>query len=180
MKDRKLATRYARALLSSLPDAGTASAAADFLDGLADAMERSPDLRDVLLNPSFPRSQRKRVLEALADAHQIPARVKSFLSVVNDHGRTARLPSIAAVFREVLEEAEGIVPVTVNSAMRMSPDQEERTKTTLERVTGRKVRLTINVDPALIGGAVANVGSKVYDGSLKTQLNLLRRRMSGG
>jgi F-type H+-transporting ATPase subunit delta len=180
MKDRKLATRYARALLSTLPDAGTAKTASDFLTALADAMERSPDLRDVLLNPAYQRSQRQGVLDALADDARVPPRVKSFLRVVNDHGRTDHLPAIAEVFREVLEEAEGIVPVTLETAMTMSPDQQANTRTTLEKVTGRRVRLTVNVDPGIIGGAVARVGSTVYDGSLKTQLNVLRRRMSGG
>jgi F-type H+-transporting ATPase subunit delta len=180
MKDRKLATRYARALLSTLPEADNAKTASDFLTALAEAMERSPDLRDVLLNPAYQRSQRQAVLDAVADDSHVPPRVKSFLRVVNDHGRTDHLPAIAEVFREVLEEAEGIVPVTVETAMAMSTEQEASTRTTLEKVTGRRVRLSVNVDPGIIGGAVARVGSTVYDGSLKTQLNLLRRRMSGG
>ena len=180
MKDRKLATRYARALLSTLPDADEAKSASEFLTALADAMERSPDLRDVLVNPAYQHSQRQAVLDAVADDKNVQPRVKSFLRVVNDHGRTDHLPAIAEIFHEVLEEAQGIVPVTVETAMSMSADQEASTITTLERVTGRRVRLTVSVDPGIIGGAVARVGSTVYDGSLKTQLNLLRRRMSGG
>ncbi len=180
MKDRKLATRYARALLSALPDADTKQTASEFLTALAEAMERSPELRDVLLNPAYKRSQRKAVLDGLADTYHAPAKVKSFLGVVIDQGRTDHLPSIAVVFREVLEESAGIVAVTVDTAMKMSSEQEATAQTTLEKLTGRQVRLTVNVDTTLIGGAVARVGSMVYDGSLKTQLNLLRRRMSGG
>ncbi|MDX1388242.1 MAG: ATP synthase F1 subunit delta [Acidobacteriota bacterium] len=180
MKDRKLATRYARALLSALPDDDTQQKAAAFLTALADAMERSPDLRDVLLNPAYSRAQRRAVLDGIADSYGAPAKVKSFLGVVNDQGRAGHLPSIAIAYRDALEEAAGIVAVTVDAAMKMSADQEATTKTTLEKVTGRRVRLTVNIEPSLIGGAVARVGSRVYDGSLKTQLNLLRRRMSEG
>ncbi|MDX1389908.1 MAG: ATP synthase F1 subunit delta, partial [Acidobacteriota bacterium] len=163
-----------------LPDDETRQNASRFLAALAEAMERSPDLRDVLLNPAYSRAQRGAVLAALADHSGAAPKVKAFLGVVNDQRRASHLPSIAIAYRDALEEAAGIVPVTVDTAMKMSADQEATTKTTLEKMTGRRVRLTVNVEPSLIGGAVARVGSRVYDGSLKTQLNLLRRRMAGG
>ena len=113
MKDRKLATRYARALLASLPDPQAAEVADSFLDALAKAMEQSSDLRDVLLNPAVPSSGRKAVLTGLAKKHRVPEQVKTFLCVVADNGRTGQLPTMAQVFSEVREEAMGIVPVTM-------------------------------------------------------------------
>lgn len=178
MRGRKLATRYARALLDSVGVEG-APAAEAFLAGLAEAIRTTPDLKDILLNPAVPSAAKRRSLTALAEQAGAPARVKSFMAVVVDHGRADHLIQIAETFREAREELEGIVPVVVEAAKPMPPDLQQRTRAALERLTGKKVRLTIDVVPDLIGGAVARVGSKVYDGSLKTQLNVLRQRMSG-
>ena len=178
MKDRKLATRYARALLAALPDATSAEIADEFLAALAKAMESSSDLRNVLLNPAVPRSARKAVLKGLAEKHRVPEQVRMFLCVVADNRRTGHLPTIAQVFSEVREEEAGVVPVELEAARPLSPDLVEKARATLERVTGRKVRMMVEVRPGLIGGAVARVGSKVYDGSLRTQLEILRQRMA--
>lgn len=178
MRDRKVAVRYARALLTSLSDPASREKAEEFLLALGDAMERSVDLRDSLLNPAIPRSTRKTVLDSLADRHGAPTEVKSFLDVVLANGRMGAVPSIARVFREERERAEGIVRVSVESARSMPQEQADRAKSALERLTGKRVHMSIAVNPSLIGGAVTRVGSMVYDGSLKTQLDVLRRRIN--
>jgi F-type H+-transporting ATPase subunit delta len=179
MKDRKLATRYARALLASLPDTDAAETADAFLAAIAAAMTESSDFRDVMLNPAVTRSARKQVLASLARERQVPERVIRFLEVVVDHGRTPHLPSIAEVFTEVREEAAGIVPVALETARPLPPDLVDRTRATMEKLTGKKVRMAVQVNQSLLGGTVARIGSMVYDGSLKTQLDILRRRMAG-
>lgn len=178
MKDRKLALRYARALLSSLP-AGSDSASVDaFLGALGESLESAPHLRDTLLNPAVPRTARKQVLHDLAKGRSLPSQVGHFLSVILDNGRLGSLPAIAAAFREVREAAAGVVPATLTTAAPLTPELERRTMAALERLTGRKVRLQTRVDPSLVGGAVTQIGSTVYDGSLRTQLTRLRRIMT--
>lgn len=179
MKDRLLATRYARALLAALPDAAAADRAGEFLTALSAAMGESPDLRDVLLNPAVSRSDRKRVLEAISGARDLPRQVRSFLSVVVDHGRAEALPAIAEVFHELKDESAGIVAATMTTAAPVPEPLRVRAVAAFERLTGRRVRLTWTVEPSLLGGAVTRIGSTVYDGSLRSQLAGLRRKMAG-
>jgi F-type H+-transporting ATPase subunit delta len=177
MRDRLLPQRYARALLGALPDAQAAENASLLLDTLARAMEASRELRDLLLNPAVTRRDRKKVLQALADPHQPLKEVRSFLAILADHNRAGILPDVAAEFRIAREDLAGIVRAQLSSAVPLPPDQRDRARTALEHVSGRRVTLTCEVDPTLIGGAVARIGSMVYDGSLRTKLGGLKRKM---
>ena len=177
MRDRKLATRYARALLGALPDASSQDQADAFLTSLADAMRSNPELRGFLLDPANAAGAKQSMLATLGSARQVPARVITFLEVVLGHGRIAQLPSIADVFHDEREAAQGTITATLTTAAPMSPAMESRASAALEKLAGRKVNLKTQIDPALLGGAVATVGSMVYDGSLKTQLARLRRTM---
>jgi F-type H+-transporting ATPase subunit delta len=96
---------------------------------------------------------------------------------VVDKARLANLPSIADVFHYERETGQGSVSATLTAAASLTPELEARAATVLRKLTGRKVNLTVQIDPGLLGGAVAQVGSVVYDGSLKTQLVRLRRTM---
>jgi F-type H+-transporting ATPase subunit delta len=178
MRDRKLAVRYARALLSALPDPAQAEATDDFLLGLGATMDESPKFRDIMLDPAFSAAERKEVLGRMVAAAGVPDRVGNFLSTLIDHRRAGSLPSIAQLFHELREESQGIVPAEIATATPLSPDLQERARGAVESKTGRRVRLECRVDPTLLGGAVTRVGSVVYDGSLRTQLDRLRRRMA--
>ncbi len=178
MTDRLLAKRYARALLAAIPDRATANRAGEFLAAIAAAMDASPELRDVLLNPAIPRQARRAVLEAIRRELQAPPMVGSFLAVVAEHGRSGVLPAIAEAYREAKDELLGVVPATITTAAPLPAELVERARAVLEKLTARKVRLTCEVSPSLVGGAVTRIGSTVYDGSLSTQLGALRRRMA--
>jgi len=178
MKDRKLATRYARALFTALPDPTALEAADAVLSSLGRAIASHPELELLLIHPAVPRGNKKAVLTQLAGA-AAGGPVASFLGVVADHGRAAQLPAIAEAFHAIREEAQGIVQASVATATPMSADLEAKTRSALERLTGKRIRLLTSVDGRLIGGAVTQIGSTVYDGSLRTQLANLRRRMAG-
>jgi F-type H+-transporting ATPase subunit delta len=177
MKDRRLAVRYAKALLSVL-DTAVARQADAFLTALRDAMETSAEFRGLLLDPAVAREARKSVLRTLAQQKGQPREMANFLATLVDHNRTGALPTIAEVFHEQLDEATGVVPAEMATAVPLSADLEQRARTSLEKLTGRRVQLTTRVDPDLIGGAVTTIGSMVYDGSVRTQLRRLRREMS--
>ena len=177
MKDRKLASRYARALLASLSD-DAAEEVDSFLTGVGGALEESAEFRDLLYNPAVPRSTREAVLRSLAERAGMVVQVANFLSTVVAHNRTTSLPSIARLFHEEREAAAGIVPAEITTARPLDDSLKQLTLKTLEQITGRKVRLSSLVDPAILGGAVTKVGSTVYDGSLRTQLAQLRRKMT--
>ena len=154
MKDRKLAIRYARALLSTYPDPNAAVDTALFLQELA------------------------RAIPASSEQAGVPAKVGRFVDLLVSKNRIAALPSISAVFHEERETAMGIVPAEIVTASPMNDEMTRRAQSAMERMTGRKIRLACNVDPALIGGAVTKIGSTVHDGSLRTQLAKLRSKMA--
>lgn len=177
MTDRKLATRYARALLGALPDAAAQNLADEFLTALAASTRENPELRRFLLDPACPPSSKKIVLETLGKDRGVPERVLKFVGLLVDNSRLASLPSIAEVFHREREAGQGEVSATLTTAVPLTPELQARANGALARLSGRKVNLKVEIDPALLGGAVAQIGSMVYDGSLKTQLVRLRRTM---
>jgi F-type H+-transporting ATPase subunit delta len=177
MKDRKLASRYAGALLSVFPDPAQAEPTDAFLAALADALQETAEFRDVMLDPAFPRSSRKAILTSLAAQRGLPRQVSRFLETLVENNRLGVLAAIATVFHEEREKAMGIVPAEITTAAPLEPELLDRARIALQRMTGRKIRLTSRVEPDLLGGAVTKIGSKVFDGSLRNHLGELRRRM---
>ena len=178
MKDRKLAVRYARALFAAYPDPAQNQAVSRFLINLGASIDGSRELRERLLDPAVARKRRASILAGLAQQAGLPQGVTNFLNTIVDNNRVAALSSIASVFEEMREEAMGIVPAEITTATPLTDDQRQRAENAVQKLTGRKVRLTCKVEPDMIGGAVTRIGSKVYDGSLRTQLHQLRRRMA--
>jgi F-type H+-transporting ATPase subunit delta len=177
MRDRRLADRYARALLSTLDDSA-AEKADQFLTAMQAAVGESRELRVLMNDPSIARSRRKAALDALAAHFELPTKVRNFLNTLVDNNRTAALPSIADRFRHAREEKMGIVSAEIRTPLPMTDDQREQVRASLEKLTGRTVRLECTLDAELIGGAVTQIGSTIYDGSLRTQLQRLRGKMT--
>jgi len=178
MTDRKLASRYARALLASLPESSSQDAAGALLDALAEALERDATLRRALVDPGVPTTVKSNLLASVSSGPGIPERLRSFLATVVTHGRAAVLPSIATVFREERERAQGIVTGTLTTASPIGDELAARAASALSRLSGRNVRLELRVDPELLGGRVAQDGTMVYDGSVRSQLGRLKNRIA--
>jgi F-type H+-transporting ATPase subunit delta len=177
MRDRKLASRYARALLAVVRDPAEREAIDGFLVGLATALDGDADLRAALFDPAVSRAARKDALRALAGAARVPGPASSFLEALVDRNRLGALGSIAQVFHELRESEAGVVPARITTATALAPDQLDRVRRALEKLTGSRVRLAATVEPEILGGAVTRVGSFVYDGSLRTQVERLRQQM---
>jgi F-type H+-transporting ATPase subunit delta len=177
MKDQKLATRYARALLESLPDRTDQNIADDLLRALAGAMESAGDIRDALFDPAVSGESKAAIFSAAVEraaqgsGPDFGLKMNRFFGVILDHGRAAMMPALAAIFHEWKEKAQQIVTATVTTPSPLDPELCRRTEATLSKVTGRNVRVTFEVQPSLIGGMVTRIGSKIYDGSLKSQLS---------
>ena len=147
MRNRKLASRYAQALLEALPDKKQRERADLFLSALARAFDASRELRDVLMDPAVPRSSRKAALVSIARRHEAPPRVENFLQLVVDHGRTGELPTIARVFHETREDAMGIVPAQLTTARPLAQDLKKKARQALEEMTGSKISLSYDNMP---------------------------------
>jgi F-type H+-transporting ATPase subunit delta len=100
-----------------------------------------------------------------------------FLAVLIENRRISSLPEIATALRKIKDERMGVIPAETTLAVSPSEEEIERLRGALERMTGSKVRLTVKIDPQILGGARTRVGSQVYDGTLRHQLTVLRKRL---
>ena len=103
---------------------------------------------------------------------------RNFLFVLVDRRRIASLSNIIQDFEAVVDARLGFAQAEVSSARELSETQRSALNARLERLTGKRIRMRFTVDPALIGGVVARIGSTVYDGSVRGQLATLERRLS--
>ena len=169
--------RYAKALLQIGVASKSFDALGRELDRVAEAVRSSPELRVALENPIFPASQRRQVLEDLARRLALSATIRNLLLLLLDKQRIGALPDIARALRELVDEQAGRARAVVTSAMPLDPLVESRLKGALEKQTGKTIILEKKIDPALIGGMVAQVGDLVFDGSVRTQLEQLREEL---
>jgi F-type H+-transporting ATPase subunit delta len=178
MVNVSIARRYARALLDVAAEARRTDAVADQLSAFVKAFEQSRELADVLLNPAYSRSQRSQVVEALMKVMgTVEPALANTLRLLVDRNRLTYLPDIARVYRDMADARAGRVRGQVISASQLSPDALEQLRKNLQQITQRDVILEPLVDPSLLGGVAAQVGSVLYDGSIRTQLELMRREL---
>ena len=129
----------------------------------------------------IPRSQQKGVRELLnkiGDALALEPPLRNFLGLLIDRNRLDLLDEITATYETLLDERLGIVKARVTSALELDSKQKDLVATRLEALTGKKVRMEVSVDPSLIGGLVAQVGSTIYDGSIRQQLETFRNSLT--
>jgi len=178
MVNVSIARRYARALLDVTADAKSADAVADQLIAFVKAYESNPELSDVLLNPAYSRSQRSKVVEAMIQmTGNIDPTLANTLRLLVDRNRLIYLPDIARVYRDMADARAGRVRGHVTSATKLAPDAVEQLRKNLQQLTQRDVILESREDPSLLGGVSAQVGSVLFDGSVRTQLEQMRRQL---
>jgi F-type H+-transporting ATPase subunit delta len=103
--------------------------------------------------------------------------LRNYLFVIVDQRRAGMLPEIEQAFSALLDARQGIMQATVTSAADLTAGERAELDAALAKLTGKKVQAQFNTDPALIGGAVVKIGSTIYDGSVRAQLDRLRARM---
>ncbi|WP_224362680.1 ATP synthase F1 subunit delta [Hyalangium versicolor] len=178
MVNVSIARRYARALLDVAAEANRTDAVADQLASFVRAFEQSRELSDVLLNPAYTRGQRSQVVEALMKVMgTVEPALANTLRLLVDRNRLIYVPDIARVFRDMADARAGRVRGQVTSATKLAPDALDQLRKSLQQLTQRDVILESREDPSLLGGVSAQVGSVLYDGSLRTQLEQMRRQL---
>jgi F-type H+-transporting ATPase subunit delta len=171
--------RYARALFSLASEENRVDAVREELRRLGAAFEASPELREVLLQPLRPAVERRRVLEGIAEKLGASPLLRRFYAYLIDQRRLVAFAEIEAEFARLADEAAGRAKAKVRTAQPLSADQHARLARALATRAGRAVEIEVEVDPELVGGLVAQLGDTVYDGSLRTQLALLRSALLG-
>ena len=174
-------SRYARAFADVVaesklsPDSVKAQ-----LDSLVEVFESSDDLRRVWETPSIPAEQKRAVLDSLiAKMGGVPRELRNFIAVLIDHGRIVVLPQIAQQFATEMNQRLGIVQAEVTSARELAPTERADLLAQLTQLTGKQVAASYAVDASLLGGAQVRVGSTVYDGSVRGQLERMRQQLTG-
>jgi F-type H+-transporting ATPase subunit delta len=140
-------------------------------------VKESADLRTVLLSPAVSTSRKRAVIAKFTQTLSLSPLVRNFLWIMVDRRRTDLLGEIRAAYETALDERLGFVRAAVTSAAPLSERQQAATQEALSRVAAKNVRCDFKVDPELLGGIVARIGSTVYDGSVRTQLEEMRQRL---
>jgi F-type H+-transporting ATPase subunit delta len=177
MVNVSVARRYARALLEACGESAAVDAA-DQLASLATLIAGNPDLAEGLSNPAYSRAERHGIIEGLIRLLPSPGPVlPNFLRLLVDRNRLTALPDIARLFRDMADARAGRVRGEVVSAVPLDPEAVERLQKSLSQVVDRQVVLETRVDRDVLGGVTTRVGSVVFDGTLRTQLDELHRAL---
>jgi F-type H+-transporting ATPase subunit delta len=179
MSARTSATRYAKALLDVSPADADAERVERDLAAFVSVVDAHRDLRLVLTAPSVRVSGKRGIVTTVATRLGLGPTTLRVLQLLAERDRLALTSDLLAVYRERLLERRKIVRAEVRSAVPLSPDALASITARLGAITGKNVAVDASVDAALVGGVVATVGSTVYDGSVKTQLEKLRKQLVG-
>jgi F-type H+-transporting ATPase subunit delta len=171
-----IARRYARALFEVAGDAY--EAIGDQLAGVAAAIDQNRDIAALFANPSTPPDLRRKILDAVIQQAAVPPMLGNTLRLLDDRGRLSYLGSIARAYAALVDERAGRVRARITAARPLGSDVEKHLADALASATRRNVLMETGVDPRLLGGVVAQVGNVLYDGSLRTQLENLRRELT--
>jgi F-type H+-transporting ATPase subunit delta len=146
---------------------------------VAALVRESKELREIWDAPSIPAEQKRGVLDAIVRRVGISRPVRNFVAVLIDKQRTSSIAEIVAQFAEELNERLGFAEADITTARELGADERSNLERDLARVTGKNIRARYAQDRDLLGGAIARVGSTVYDGSVKGQFERIRVQLTG-
>jgi F-type H+-transporting ATPase subunit delta len=172
------AQRYATALTEAALEQGATEAVRKQLGEFLRLTQESAELKNSLANPAVELESKHGAVEEIAAHLGANKIVRNFLLVLVDHDRIPLLPEIHKAFHNLILEREGLAEAQVTSAAQLTPAQRKELMSVLERLTGKKVEARYLVDPAVMGGAIVRIGSTIYDGSVRTQLERLRAQLT--
>ncbi len=172
-----VAQRYAGALVEVALEKGQATQVKEELAAFAGLVRKSEDLHALLANPSIARAGKHAVIEQLVARMGASRTLRNYLFVIVDQRRAGLLIDIEEAFSAILDLRMGITQATVTSAGELTEVERVELEAALAKLTGKKVQAQFHTDAALIGGAVVRIGSTIYDGSVRAQLDRLRVRM---
>ena len=177
-----VANRYARALADLVLAPGSALKPAEAvaqLRAVEQLVTESWELRNALLTPAIPVSRKRAVMAKLLEIIHTPDLIRNFTFVVINHRRIGMIAEIREAFELMLDERLGFVRGELTSAASLSEQRRHDLEAELSHMTGKRMRLHFAIDPDLLGGVVARIGSKMYDGSLRGQLQRMRKELTG-
>ena len=174
-----IAERYATALYELADGDKALDAVADDLTSLREIIAGSDDLLRMLRSPLLQRDEQAKAMTAILEKAGGSDLTRRLVGVVAENRRLFALPAIIDAFLRQLAERRGEVTAEVTSAVKLKDKQIEAVTDALKKSVGGKVAVDLKVDPALIGGLVVKVGSRMVDSSVRTKLQKLQLAMKG-
>ncbi len=179
MRNVIVAKRYAKALFAVGKEENALDDFSQALNSLASLFEAQPEVPDALTNPMYPLEVRTKVMADIAKAMKVSEVMARFLDLLVQKKRADVVPEVAVSFQGLVDEDRNVAHGSVVSASKLSKGLQDKVQAALEKITGKQVVLSTEVDPSIIGGFVAKVGDLVMDGSIKSQLTGLKESIKG-
>jgi F-type H+-transporting ATPase subunit delta len=179
MTNRTAATRYARAILDvAVKESADLEQIDRELTAFGDLVRQYPALQHALLNPAVSAPRKRAAVTEISRQAAQSSIVAKLLALLAERDRLILLPDLVTAYRERLQDYLKIVRAEVTTAAPLADGRAKVIEASLAKATGRGVVLETKVDPAIVGGMVARVGSVVYDGSVTRQLQRLKERLT--
>ncbi len=175
-----VAIRYARALADVVGRTGDYRPAVQELQDFAAVYRESADLREVFETPAIPLPEKTKVLNAILEKLGTSATTRNFLRVLEANYRMTLLGEVIETFRRIVNDRLGIAQVKIFTASDLSEDERESLRARFVELTRKQVELEFHRQPELIGGILAQIGSTMYDGTVRGHLDRLRLRLTAG
>jgi len=178
MNAPEVVRRYAVTLLESAEESDILDAICQDVNGIISSIDSSKELGGFLVNPLLSAEVKENTLVALFDG-KVDRLTLNFLALIAQRRRAGILRDVLASFIGMVEERRGVLTAKVVSAVELDATQQDQLRDHLSSYFGKDISLHAEVDSSLRGGMVAHVGDIVFDGSLNTHLERLRRRLVG-
>ena len=172
--------RYAKALVELAVEQQAVDRYGEELATVNAVLDREVLLRQLLESPTLALEKKAAMLTDLAAALDLSTRMRDFLGLVLSKGRIGYLSQIEDTYRRLADELSGVLRARITSAVELDAAQQQAIGASLEKQTGKKVALNVNVDPQLIGGVKAEIGGRLFDGSVRTQLQRIEESLTKG
>ena len=176
-----LTSRYARAFVDVVIEARLDSEKIlGELGTIQSTLRDNVDLRRVWESPAIPADQKRTLLDAIAAREGITRPVRNFIAVLIDHRRISLFDQVVANFQQELNHRLGFEEAQITSVRELSASERRSLEVQVEKLIGKNIRASYSRDESILGGAIVKLGSTIYDGSVKGQLERIREQLAEG
>ncbi len=170
--------RYARSLAEIAFEENLEQPVTEDLRTYTEIFRAVPGLLETFDAPSVPRETKQKLLVEVMRLHPVNQITSNFLRILLQHNRIGFFHQIADAYSKSINERKGIVSARVTTVAPLSPRDMKSLEMKLVEITGKQINMELQTDPGLLGGIVVQVGSTIFDGSIRTQLSEMRRRLT--
>jgi F-type H+-transporting ATPase subunit delta len=180
LSESAISRRYAKALVGLATEQGQVEQFGEELGRVSGAFATDDYLRQLMISPTFPLKKKSAILADLAQALDLSVSMRNFFGLLLEKDRLKYLEQIKGNYRSFADELSGILRARITTAVELREGQQEAIKSQLQEQTGKRVKLKVRLDPSLIGGLQAEIGGRVFDGSVRTQLKRIEDTLTKG